>query len=66
MTRKKASRLAGGEMLTVTATLTSDQWALLFGLIHQGAPMYPASCWDLTDHIAKTLEEAVDTAVKGD
>ena len=53
----KSKKLTGGEMVTVTATLTVDQWALLFSLIHQAAPMLPTPCWDVTDLIEKTLNE---------
>ena len=55
-------KLNGGELITITATLTRDQWSILFMLMHQSAPMLPAPSWSATDFIIKTLEEAYKDA----
>ena len=54
-------KLNGGELMTITATLTRDQWSILFMLLHL-APMLPAPSWSATEFILETLEEAYKDA----
>ena len=55
-------KLNGGELITITATLTRDQWSILFMLMHQSVPMLPAPSWPTTEFIIDTLEEAYKDA----
>ena len=57
-------KLNGGELITITATLTRDQWSILFMLMHQSAPMLPKPSWKTTDFIIETLESAYADAVE--
>ena len=57
-------RLNGGEMITVTATLTRDQWSILFMLMRFAAPMLPGPSWTTTDFIIDSLGESYEDAVK--
>jgi len=52
----------GGELITITTTLTRDQWSILFMLMHQSTPMLPAPSWTTTLFIIDTLEEAYQDA----
>ena len=60
----KNEKLNGGELITITATLTRDQWSIMFMLLHQSLPMLPQPSWPTTEHIVETIEEAYKDAIK--
>ena len=48
--------------LTATISLEPAQWACLFLMISQAAPIVPGCLWDETD----AIEKAISSALKGD
>jgi len=57
------AKLNGGELITITATLTRDQWSILFMLMHQSTPMLPRPSWPTTEFIIEVLDSAYADAV---
>ena len=53
----------GGELITIAATLTRDQWSILFMLMHQSTPKLPQPSWPATDWIIEVLASAYADAV---
>ena len=62
MTTPENKRLNGGELITLTTTLTRDQWSILFLLMHQSLPMLPQPSWATAEYIVDTLSASYETA----
>lgn len=62
MTTPENKKLNGGELITLTTTLTRDQWSILFLLMHQSVPMLPQPSWATADFIVETLGASYETA----
>ena len=62
MTAPENKKLNGGELITLTTTLTRDQWSILFLLMHQSVPMLPQSSWATAEYIVDTLDASYETA----
>ena len=50
------------EKLTATISLEPAQWACLFLMLHNSAPMVPGCLWEETDAIEKTISNALKGA----
>ena len=62
MTPPENKKLNGGELITLTTTLTRDQWSILFLLMHQSVPMLPQPGWATAEFIVDTLDASYETA----
>lgn len=62
MTPPENKKLSGGELITLTTTLTRDQWSILFLLMHQSVPMLPPPSWATAEFIVDTLSASYETA----
>jgi len=50
------------EQITAKITLTKAEWSLLSLCFTHSTYMLPKSCWEVTDTIAKEIENSLDIA----